>query len=104
MRVVIQGVKKSSVSVNERIFSQIEKGLCCFIVIKCDDNISIKCDDNTEDLKYIKDKIIRLRVFEDDNYNLNKSISDVNVEILLVSQFTLYGYLKKVHVLHLQVL
>lgn len=87
MRAVVQRVKKSSVSVNGKIFSQIEKGLCCLIGIKCNDSI--------EDLKYIKDKIIKLRVFENDNHNLNKSIFDVNGEILLVSQFTIYGDVRK---------
>lgn len=83
MRAVVQRVKKSSVNVNGKVFSKIEKGLCCLIGIKCGESI--------DDLKYIRDKIIKLRIFEDENGNLNKSVLDIGGELLLVSQFTLYG-------------
>lgn len=48
-----------------------------------------------EDIKYLKDKIVNLRVFEDENGKLNKSLKDVGGEVLIVSQFTLYGDCRK---------
>ena len=71
MRAVVQRVKKSSVNVNGKVFSKIEKGLCCLIGIKCGESI--------DDLKYIRDKIIKLRIFEDENGNLNKSVLDIEI-------------------------
>ena len=57
--------------------------------------IGISCDDNEEDLKYIRDKIINLRIFEDENFKMNKSLMDIGGEILVISQFTLYGDCRK---------
>lgn len=87
MRAVVQRVKKACVKVDDKFISKIEKGICCFIGIKKDDTI--------DDLIYIKDKIIKLRIFEDENFNMNKSVKDVGGEILLISQFTLYGDVRK---------
>ena len=87
MRVVIQRVKRSTVRVNKEYISNIEKGICCFIGIKNNDVI--------DDLIYIRDKILKLRIFEDENNNLNRSIVDIKGDILLVSQFTLYGDARK---------
>ena len=83
MRSVVQRVKRSSVVVDGEVVGKINQGLCCFIGIKSSDSI--------DDLKYIRDKILRLRIFEDENGNLNKSVLDIEGELLLVSQFTLYG-------------
>lgn len=87
MRVVVQRVKRSSVIVDSKVIGRINKGLCCLVGIKNGDSI--------DDLKYIKDKILKLRIFEDENSSLNKSILDINGELLLVSQFTLYGDVRK---------
>ena len=87
MRAVVQRVKESSVKIDGSIVGKINKG---FNVL-----IGISKDDTIDDLKYIKDKIMNLRVFEDQNNNMNLSIKDVNGELLIVSQFTLYGDCRK---------
>lgn len=87
MRAVVQRVSSSSVSVDGNVVGKIDKG---FNVL-----LGISVDDTLDDLKYIKDKIINLRVFEDENGKLNLSLKDVGGELLLVSQFTLYGDCRK---------
>ncbi|MDR3595762.1 D-aminoacyl-tRNA deacylase [Clostridium sp.] len=87
MRAVVQRVTSSSVSVDGNIIGQIEQG---FNVL-----IGISKEDALEDLKYIKDKIINLRVFQDENDKMNLSLLDINGEILVISQFTLYGDCRK---------
>lgn len=87
LRAVVQRVSSSSVKVNGEIVGAINKG---FNVL-----IGISKDDTIEDLKYIKDKIMNLRVFEDENEKLNLSIKDVSGELLIISQFTLYGDCRK---------
>lgn len=87
MRAVVQRVTSSSVKVNGDIVGAINKG---FNVL-----IGISKDDTIEDLKYIKDKIMNLRVFEDENEKLNLSLKDVSGELLIISQFTLYGDCRK---------
>ncbi|MDD6770209.1 MAG: D-aminoacyl-tRNA deacylase [Inconstantimicrobium porci] len=87
MRAVVQRVKESSVKIDGSIVGKINKG---FNVL-----IGISKDDTIDDLKYIKDKIMNLRVFEDENNKMNLSIKDVNGELLIVSQFTLYGDCRK---------
>jgi D-tyrosyl-tRNA(Tyr) deacylase len=87
MRAVVQRVTSSSVSVNENILGEIGRG---FNVL-----IGISKDDTLEDLKYIKDKIINLRVFHDENDKMNLSLLDIKGEILVISQFTLYGDCRK---------
>ena len=86
MRAVVQRVKYSSVKVNDDIVGAINKGFNVLIGISKDD---------IEDLKYIKDKILNLRVFEDENEKLNLSLKDVSGEFLIISQFTLYGDCRK---------
>ena len=87
MKFVIQRVKESSVSVDGQTIGQIEKGLLVLIGIAKDDN------------EQIADKLIRkligLRIFEDENGKTNLSLTDVNGQLLLVSQFTLYADCKK---------
>ena len=83
LRAVVQRVKSSSVEVNGNIIGKINKGLNVLL--------GITLDDTEEDLKYIKDKIINLRIFEDENSKMNKSLKDINGELLLISQFTLLG-------------
>jgi D-tyrosyl-tRNA(Tyr) deacylase len=87
MRAVVQKVTSSSVSVNGKIIGQIESG---FNVL-----IGISKEDTLDDLKYIKDKIINLRVFHDENDKMNLSLLDVKGDLLVISQFTLYGDCRK---------
>lgn len=87
MRAVIQRVSYSSVEVDGNIVGQINKG---FNVL-----LGISKEDTEEDIKYITDKIVNLRVFEDENDKMNLSILDIKGEILLISQFTLYGDARK---------
>jgi len=87
MRAVIQKVKSSSVEVDGNVIGKINSGLNVLI--------GISIDDTEEDLIYLRDKIINLRIFDDESGKLNKSIIDVKGELLLVSQFTLYGDARK---------
>ena len=87
MRAVVQRVSSSKVSVNGNVIGEIGRG---FNVL-----VGISKDDTLEDLKYIKDKIINLRVFEDENEKMNLSLLDIKGEILVISQFTLYGDCRK---------
>jgi len=87
MRAVVQRVTSSSVLVNENVIGEIGIG---FNVL-----IGICKDDTLEDLNYIKDKIINLRVFHDENDKMNLSLLDIKGEILIISQFTLYGDCRK---------
>lgn len=87
MRAVIQRVTSSFVRVEGRITGSIGKG---FMVL-----IGISTDDKDEDLSYIEEKISGLRVFEDEDGKMNLPLSDVGGEILVVSQFTLYGDARK---------
>lgn len=87
MRAVVQRVSSSSVCVNEKVIGEIGAG---FNVL-----IGISKDDTLEDLKYIRDKVINLRVFHDENDKMNLSLLDIKGEILVISQFTLYGDCRK---------
>lgn len=87
MRAVVQRVTSSKVVVDGKIVGSINKGINVLI--------GISCDDNEGDLKYIKDKIINLRIFEDENFKMNKSLMDIGGEMLVISQFTLYGDCRK---------
>ena len=87
MRAVVQRVTSSSVKVDGKVIGSINNGFNILLGICKDDTI--------EDLKYIKDKIINLRVFHDENDKMNLSICDVKGEILAISQFTLYGDCRK---------
>lgn len=83
MKVVIQRVKSSSVTVNGKIIGEIKRGLNVLF--------AFTQGDSDEDLEYMKEKILNLRIFEDENGKMNKSLLDINGELLLISQFTLYG-------------
>ncbi len=87
MRAVVQRVSSSSVTVNGEVVGKINEGLNILI--------GISKEDTLEDLKYIKDKVINLRIFEDEDYKMNQSLLDVKGEILVISQFTLYGDCRK---------
>ncbi|MDE5766218.1 MAG: D-tyrosyl-tRNA(Tyr) deacylase [Clostridia bacterium] len=83
MKAVVQRVKETSLTVDGNLISSIEFGLTVFLGIKQGD-----CEQQAERLAY---KIANLRIFEDDNGKMNLSVKDVGGEVLLVSQFTLYG-------------
>ncbi|MBD3272825.1 D-tyrosyl-tRNA(Tyr) deacylase [Candidatus Dependentiae bacterium] len=83
MKVIIQRVGSASVCIDKKLISQIEKG---FLIL-----VGISKDDTQKDIDYISKKILNLRIFESDNGYFDKSIQDINGEILFVSQFTLYA-------------
>lgn len=83
MRAVAQRVKKTTLRVNGEIVSEIPFGLTVFL--------GVKAGDTEKEADYTAKKIANLRVFEDENGKMNLSVKDVGGEVLLVSQFTLYG-------------
>ena len=87
MRIVVQRVSKASVSIAGNLHSKISYGFLVLIGI-CD-------DDRYDDIEWLTQKIINLRVFGDELGKMNRSIQDVNGEILIVSQFTLFASVKK---------
>lgn len=87
MRVVIQRVSHASVTIEGKVKSAIKEG---FMIL-----LGIGEDDNQEDIDWLCKKISSLRVFDDENGVMNKSITDVNGDILVVSQFTLMASTKK---------
>ena len=87
MRAVIQRVERASVSVEGEIRGQIGAG---FLVL-----IGVEEGDGDADFRYIADKAPNLRVFEDEQGKMNRSLLDVGGELLIVSQFTLYANCKK---------
>ena len=87
MRAVIQKVSKANVIVENEEVGKIDKGLLVLL--------AVKETDDREDIAYIKKKIEKLRIFEDEEGKMNLSVEDVGGEILLISQFTLYGDVRK---------
>lgn len=87
MRVVIQRVSEASVTINKKIKSAIHQGLLVFA--------GFEDQDTQEDLEWISGKIVRLRIFDDENGVMNCSVKDVQGDILLISQFTLHASTKK---------
>lgn len=87
MRLVVQRVLESHVKVNNKIVGQINKG---FLVL-----LGIKTTDTKEDADYLVRKLINLRIFSDENDKMNLALKDVSGELLIISQFTLYGDCKK---------
>jgi len=87
MKVIIQRVSKSSIFVEDKLISSINKGLNVLL--------GISVTDDASKISYLVNKILNLRIFEDTNEKMNLSIQDIKGEILLISQFTLYGDCKK---------
>jgi len=87
MRVVIQRVSEASVTVDGNIVGQIAQGLLVLIGVEDADSI--------EDIQWLSNKIINLRIFNDETGTMNKSLLDQNGNILLISQFTLHAATKK---------
>jgi len=87
MRAVVQRVKSSSVTVDGKVIGQIGKGLLVFL--------GVSNDDTVEDASYLSEKIMTLRIFEDEEGKMNKSLLDIDGEMLVVSQFTIMGDVRK---------
>ncbi len=87
MKAVVQRVKKSQVKVDNAIVSNIGNGLLVLL--------GVQEDDTQKDADFLVEKIINLRIFEDDNGKMNISLKDVKGELLVVSQFTLLGDCRK---------
>jgi len=83
MRAVVQRVREARVKVEEEIVGEIGKGLLVFL--------GVHKDDEEKDAQFLTQKIPYLRIFEDEEGKMNRSLKEVEGEILLVSQFTLYG-------------
>lgn len=87
MRVVVQRVNEASVTINNEIVSKIEKGLLVLV--------GVEDEDTQEDINWLCQKITQLRIFDDENGIMNKSIKDINGDLIIVSQFTLHASTKK---------
>ncbi len=87
MRAVLQRVLKAKVDINEETISKIDKGIVALVAVNDTDNI--------DTFKYMFDKIINLRIFEDAEEKLNLSIKDLNLELLIVPNFTVYADARK---------
>ena len=87
MRVVVQRVSKASVAINQKKVAKIKEGLLILL--------GITATDTKEDIQYLVKKIVNLRVFNDENQVMNVSLKDLNAEVIVVSQFTLFAYTKK---------
>ena len=87
MRVVVQRVSQSNVKVSGEIIGEINEGLMVLV--------SFVDEDNDTDLGWMTKKIINLRIFNDDEGKMNRSVQDIGGNILLISQFTLHGSTKK---------
>ena len=87
MKALIQRVKRASVSISGKLYSSINKGILIFL--------GVEKEDEKVNAEKLADKILKLRIFEDENEKMNLSVKDVNGELLVVSQFTLCGDCKK---------
>lgn len=87
MRVVVQRVSQSNVKVSGEIIGEINEGLMVLV--------SFVDEDNDTDLGWMTKKIINLRIFNDDEGKMNRSVQEIGGDILLISQFTLHGSTKK---------
>ena len=87
MRAVVQRVNNASVTVEGKIVGEIQKGLLVLL--------GVGEEDDEKDLDYLVEKVVGLRIFQDENDKMNLSLMDVKGELLVVSQFTLYGDVRK---------
>jgi D-tyrosyl-tRNA(Tyr) deacylase len=87
MRAVVQRVSSSKVTVDGNVTGEIKKGLLVLL--------GVTHEDTSKDVDYIIDKVLNLRIFEDEDEKMNLSLKDVEGELLVVSQFTLYGDCRK---------
>jgi len=87
MRAVIQRVSQASVVIADEVKAQIEEGLLVLV--------AVEESDGAEDIEWLSGKIVRLRIFDDENGVMNKSVQEIQGEILVVSQFTLFASTRK---------
>ena len=87
MRIVIQRVKEASVKIEGKIVSSVKKGMLILV--------GIEDIDTQEDIEWLTNKIVQLRIFDDENRVMNLSVQEINGEVLVVSQFTLHASTKK---------
>ena len=87
MRAVVQRVKKAKVTVEGEIVGEIGMGLMVLL--------GVGKEDSEKDLEYLKEKVLNLRIFNDEEGKMNNSLIDIGGEMLVVSQFTLYGDARK---------
>lgn len=87
MKLVVQRVKEASVTIDNKLYSSVQKGLLVLF--------GVEKDDSEDMLEYYAQKLLKLRIFEDENGKMNKSVCDTGGEILVVSQFTLCADCKK---------
>ena len=87
MKLVIQRVTHASVEVDDKIVGEIEKGLMVLV--------GFGVNDTAKEVDYLSKKLVKLRIFPDENGRMNRSVKDIGGKLLLVPQFTLYGRTKK---------
>ncbi len=87
MRILIQRVEKASVSIEDQLVSSIENGMLVLL--------GIETTDNEEDLHWLVEKLMKLRIFNDEKGVMNLNINQVNGEVLTISQFTLHASTRK---------
>ena len=87
MRAVVQRVSYANVKVDGEIIGSIDNGIMVLL--------GVGTEDNENDIKYLSEKILNLRIFEDENGKMNLSLMDIKGEVLIISQFTLYGDCRK---------
>ena len=87
MKLVIQRVKRASVSIDGQVYSQIQDGLLLLV--------GVGPEDDQKDLEYAVRKVTQMRIFSDEEGKMNLSVKDIQGEILSVSQFTLFAQTKK---------
>lgn len=87
MRVVVQRVKRAAVRVDEKTVGSIEQGLLLFV--------GIHLADGEKELAWMAKKLASLRLFQDENHRMNLSVKDLGLNVLVISQFTLYGNCKR---------
>jgi len=87
MRAVIQRVTRANVTVDEQVVGEIKNGLVVLL--------GVARDDTQEDVEYLINKIVALRIFDDEEGKMNRSLKDVSGGLLVVSQFTLYGDVRR---------
>ena len=87
MRIVLQRVSQAAVTVDNQVTGSIGQGLLVFV--------GVGQDDEHADIDWLVDKLPRIRIFEDDDGKMNRSLDDIGGEVLAISQFTLHGNLRK---------
>lgn len=87
MKIIVQRVLSASVNINGKLYSEIQNGLLALV--------GISNDDNNSTIEWVANKLVNLRVFNDADGKMNLSVKDINGEILLIPNFTIYGDTKK---------